>query len=164
MKREYPTQPLIGVGALIITDGQILLVKRGAEPGKDRWSIPGGPVKVGETLLETVAREVKEESNLDVEVHSLIDAVSNLEKDTKGNLRYHFVILDFFVKLKSRVLATGSDALAAKWVPLDEVEKYDLTAAFRDSSRETETHLGSLTRQSVLIRLFSGGIPCEGYA
>jgi len=142
LKREYPTQPLIGVGALIITDGQILLVKRGAEPGKDRWSIPGGLVKVGETLQETVAREVKEESNLDVEVHSLIDAVSNLEKDTKGNLRYHFVILDFFVKLKSRVLATGSDALAAKWVPLDEVEKYDLTATFRDFFQRNREALG----------------------
>lgn len=132
MKREYPTQPLIGVGAIIITDSQILLVKRGAEPGKDRWSIPGGLVKVGETLQETVAREVKEESNLDVEVHSLIDAVNNLEKDTKGDLRYHFVILDFFVKLKSGVPTAGSDALATKWVPLDEVEKYDLTVTFRD--------------------------------
>ncbi|MEE8632372.1 MAG: NUDIX hydrolase, partial [Candidatus Bathyarchaeia archaeon] len=84
LKREYPTQPLIGVGALIITDGQILLVKRGTEPGKDGWSIPGGLVKAGETLQKTIAREVKEESNLDVEIHSLIDAVNNLEKDTKG--------------------------------------------------------------------------------
>ena len=88
LKREYPSQPLIGVGAIVITDGKILLVKRGAEPGKHKWSIPGGLVKIGETIQETVAKEVKEESNLDVEAYNLIDAVNNLEKDAKGDLRY----------------------------------------------------------------------------
>jgi ADP-ribose pyrophosphatase YjhB (NUDIX family) len=132
LKREYPKQPLIGVGAIIITEGKILLVKRGTEPGKNKWSVPGGLVKLGETIQETVTREVKEESNLDVEPYRLIDAVNNIEKDSNGNLRYHFVIIDFLVKLKSEVLAAGSDVLMAKWVSFDEVEEYNLTSNFRD--------------------------------
>ena len=132
MKRQYPKQPLIGVGAIIITEGRILLVKRGTEPGKHKWSIPGGLVKLGESIQETVTREVKEESNLDVEAYSLIDAVNNLEKDSNGKIRYHFVIIDFFVKLKSGILAAGSDALMTKWVLFDEVEEYDLTSSFSD--------------------------------
>jgi ADP-ribose pyrophosphatase YjhB (NUDIX family) len=132
LKREYPKQPLIGVGAIIIIEGKILLVQRGTEPGKNKWSIPGGLVKLGETIQETVTREVKEESNLDVEAYRLIDAVNNLEKDSNGNLRYHFVIIDFFAKLKSGILAAGSDVLKAKWVPFDEVEEYNLTSNFRN--------------------------------
>ncbi|UCD96332.1 MAG: NUDIX hydrolase [Candidatus Bathyarchaeota archaeon] len=144
MKREYPKQPLIGVGAIIITEGRILLVKRGTEPGKCKWSIPGGLVKLGESVQETATREVKEESNLNVDAYSLIDVVNNLEKDSNGNLLYHFVIIDFFMKLKSGVLAAGSDALMARWVPFDEVEEYNLTSNFRDFFRRNRKRLEQL--------------------
>jgi 8-oxo-dGTP diphosphatase len=130
MKREYPTQPIVGVGAVIIRDGKILLVKRGSEPGRNKWSIPGGIVELGEKVHETTVREVKEESNLEVEVHGLIDVVDNLESDEEGKLRYHFVILDFFVHLIGGSLKAGSDVLDVRWVSLTEVEKYDLTKTF----------------------------------
>jgi ADP-ribose pyrophosphatase YjhB (NUDIX family) len=132
LKRKYPTQPVIGVGAVIIDHGKILLVKRGSEPGRNKWSIPGGLVELGEKVHNTIVREVKEETNLDVEVHDLIDVVDNLVPDEKGKWRYHFVILDFFVCLKGGNLHAGSDVLDVQWVLLDEVEKYDLTGAFRD--------------------------------
>ena len=132
LKREYPTQPIVGVGAVIICNDKILLAKRGSEPGKNKWSIPGGLVKLGETVHDTVVREVKEETNLNVEVHSLIDVVDNLEPDEKGKLRYHFVILDFFVRLKGGNLHAGSDALELCWVPLNDLEEYDLTRTFRE--------------------------------
>ncbi len=122
----------MGVGAVIVCNGKILLAKRGSEPGKNRWTVPGGIVELGEKVHETVVREVKEECNLDVEVHSLIDAVDNLELDEKSEWRYHFVVLDFFVRLKGGSLRGGSDVLDVCWVPLEEVEKYDLTRTFRE--------------------------------
>jgi len=138
LKREYPTIPMVGVGAIAICDGKILLVKRGSKPGRGKWTVPGGLVEVGETVQETVVREVKEESGLDVEVDRLIDVVDSITKDEEGRVRYHFIILDFFVKLKKKLegenkkLKVGDDALEAKWVPLSEAEKYDLTKSFRE--------------------------------
>jgi len=131
LKKEYPKHPMVGVGAIIVRDGKILIVKRKSEPGKGKWSVPGGLVKLGETVGQAVIREVKEECNLDVEVDRLIDIVDSLTKDEKGNIKYHFVILDFSVKLKGGKLKAGDDAKEAKWVPLQEVEKYNLTKTFR---------------------------------
>lgn len=132
MKREYPARPLVGVGAAIINDGKILLARRGSEPGRNKWSIPGGLVELGESVRDTVVREVKEESGLDVEVHSLIDVVDNLELDKMGKWRYHFVIIDYIVSLKGGSLRAASDVLEVRWVPLEEAEDYDLTQALRD--------------------------------
>jgi 8-oxo-dGTP diphosphatase len=132
LKREYPTQPIAGIGAVIMHDGKILLVKRGSEPGKGKWSIPGGIVELGETAKETTVREVKEETSLDVEVEDLIDVVDNLETDEKGRLRYHFVIIDYLASLKKGSLEAGSDIIEAKWVPLAQVERFDLTRTFRE--------------------------------
>lgn len=132
MKREYPTRPVAGIGAVIMHDGKILLVKRGSEPGKGKWSIPGGIVELGETVKETTVREVKEETGLDVEVEDLIDVVDNIETDEKGRLRYHFIIMDFLASLKRGSLKAGSDIIEAKWVPLAQVEKSDLTRTFRE--------------------------------
>jgi len=123
---------MVGVGAIIVRNGKILIVKRKSEPGKGRWSVPGGLVELGETVGQTVKREVKEECSLDVEVDRLIDVVDSLTKDKEGNIKYHFVILDFFVKLKGGELKAGDDAEEAKWVPLEEVEKYNLTKTFRE--------------------------------
>ena len=132
MKKEYPKHPIVGVGAIIKQNGKILIVRRGSEPGKGKWSVPGGLVELGETVKQTVVREVKEECGLDVEVDKLIDVVDSMTFDENGKLKYHFVILDFFVKLKGGELKPGDDAKEALWVPLEEVEKYDLTRTFRD--------------------------------
>jgi len=132
LKKEYPKHPMIGVGAIIIQNGKILIVRRGSEPGKGKWSVPGGLVELGETVEQTVVREVKEECGLDVEVDELIDVVDSMTFDENGKLKYHFVILDFFVKIKGGELRPGNDAKGALWVPLEEVEKYDLTKTFRE--------------------------------
>jgi ADP-ribose pyrophosphatase len=132
LKKEYPKHPMVGVGAIIIQDGKILIVKRGSEPGKGKWSVPGGLVELGEAIEQTVVREVKEECNLDVEVDRLIDVVDNIVTDENGEVKYHFVILDFFVKLRGGKLKPGDDVENAKWVTLEEVEKYDITKTFRE--------------------------------
>jgi 8-oxo-dGTP diphosphatase len=131
LTREYPAQPFVGVGAVVVCDGKLLLAKRSSDPGKNQWTIPGGLVNLGETVSAAVVREVKEESNLDVEVDSLIDVVDVLETDEAARFRFHFVILDFFTRLKGGTLQGGSDVREVRWVPLKEVESYDLTKSFR---------------------------------
>lgn len=131
MKRLYPNQPVVGVGAVIICNSQILLEKRKNEPGRGKWSIPGGLVDLGENMEQTVMREVKEETRLEVEKPQLIDVVDNVLKDENGKIKYHFVIVDYFVKLIGGAAKASSDAQELKWVQLDEVEKYNLTKTFR---------------------------------
>ncbi|HVP26893.1 MAG TPA: NUDIX hydrolase [Candidatus Bathyarchaeia archaeon] len=131
VKRLYPDHPLVGVGAIIICNGKILLEKRGNEPGKGKWSIPGGLVELGETVEQTVIREVKEETGLEVEKPEHIDVVDNIDLDENGRIKYHFIIIDFLVKLKSGILKAASDAAEVRWVLLSEVEKYELTKTFR---------------------------------
>ena len=132
MKKEYPKQPIVGVGAIIIHNGKMLIVKRGSDPGKGKWSVPGGLVELGETVKEAVEREVLEECNLKVEASHLIDIVDNIIQDKNGRIKYHFIILDFFAKLRGGKLKPNSEIIEAKWVPIDEVEKYDLTNTFKE--------------------------------
>ncbi|MGB9740141.1 MAG: NUDIX hydrolase [Candidatus Bathyarchaeia archaeon] len=131
VKRLYPKQPVVGIGAVIIKDGKILLEKRKNEPGRGKWSIPGGLVELGESVTQTVVREVSEETGLEVCEPELIDVVDNVIRDDNGEIKYHFVIIDFFVKIKSGTPKASSDAEELHWVPLGEVEKYDLTKTFR---------------------------------
>lgn len=133
MKRKYPDRPVAGVGAIIVHNGNILLVKRGSDPGKGKWSVPGGLVELGETVQDTVVREVKEECNLDIEVHGLIDVVDNLIPDEKGKWQYHFIILDYFAEVKGECNPiAGSDIQTLKWVPLEEAKNMELTQVFRE--------------------------------
>ena len=131
MKRLYPDQPIVGIGAVIIREGKIALIKRGNEPSKGKWTIPGGLVELGESPEQAVIRETKEETGLDVENPRLIDVVSNVDLDEKGKVKYHYVIIDYFVHVKNGTAQAASDAVELRWVPFDEVEKYDLTASFR---------------------------------
>ena len=132
VKRLYPKQPIVGVGAVVICDGKILLEKRKNDPGKGKWSIPGGLVELGEVVEQTVIREVKEETGLEVEKPEHIDIVDNVIRDNNGEIKYHFVIIDYFVKLKGGTLKASSDAEELKWVTFNEVEEYDLTKTFRE--------------------------------
>ena len=131
MKRLYPDQPIVGIGAVIINEGKIALIKRGSEPSKGKWTIPGGLVELGETLEQSVIRETKEETGLDVENPRLIDVVSNVDLDEKGKVKYHYVIIDYLVHVKNGTAKASSDAEELRWVPFEEVEDYDLTRSFR---------------------------------
>jgi len=133
LRREYPTQPIVGVGAVIVHKGKLVLVKRGVEPGKGRWSIPGGAMELGETVRETAIREAKEECGLDIELvgDRPMDAIDNMVPGEKGRLKYHYILLQFLARPKGGTLKPTSDVTEARWVPLGEVEKYDLTNSFR---------------------------------
>jgi 8-oxo-dGTP diphosphatase len=146
VKRLYPDQPMIGVGAVILHNGKILLEKRKNDPGKGKWSIPGGLVELGERVEETVVREVKEETGLDVEKPEHVDVVDNVSFDEDSKVKYHFVIIDYFVKLVGGTLSAASDAEELEWVTLDNVEKYDLTITFMAFFQRNKDKLRSLSK------------------
>lgn len=131
MKRIYPDQPIIGIGIVIVRNCHIVLIKRGNEPSKGKWTIPGGLVELGESVEAAVIREAKEETCLDVEKPELIDVVGNIDFDEDGKIKYHYVIVDYLVHVKGGDINAASDAEELLWVPFDEVESYNLTASFR---------------------------------
>jgi 8-oxo-dGTP diphosphatase len=141
VKRLYPDQPVVGIGAVVIQDGKIALIKRGNEPSKGKWTIPGGLVELGESLEAAVIRETKEEVCLDVENPTLIGVVDNVDLDEQGKIKYHYVIIDYLVHVKSGVIQAASDAEELRWVPFDEVESYVLTASFRLFFRQNKEKL-----------------------
>lgn len=133
MRREYPTQPIVGVAAVIVQNGKLVLVRRGVEPEKGKWSIPGGAVELGETVRDTAIREAKEECGLDIELvgDRPMDALDKMVPGEKGRLQYHYVLLQFLARPKGGTLKPTSDVTEARWVPLEEVETYDLTNSLR---------------------------------
>jgi ADP-ribose pyrophosphatase YjhB (NUDIX family) len=115
VSRRYPQRPLIGVGGLIFQGDSVLLVRRGREPAKGRWSIPGGLVETGERLSEAVAREILEETGLTVETGPLVEVFERLERDEKGRVVYHYVILDYLCLKADGLPKAASDAAEVCW-------------------------------------------------
>jgi 8-oxo-dGTP diphosphatase len=115
MPREYPESPLIGVGAVVVQDGRVLLVQRGSEPLKGQWSLPGGLLELGESLEGGVAREVEEETGLRVRPVELIELLDRIHRDGE-RVRYHYVIADYLCRVTGGELGAASDAAAVRWV------------------------------------------------
>ena len=119
--------PVVGVGALVFDDaGRVLLVERGKPPSAGLWSVPGGKLEARETLAQAVAREVREETGLVVEVGALACVLERIADD------YHFVLLDYFARVTGGQLAAGSDARAARFVDPDELQALPLTEGLAD--------------------------------
>lgn len=130
--REYPKQPVVGVGGVVIAEGRAVLIRRGSEPLKGRWSIPGGTLELGETIAEGVRRELAEETGLEVEVLDLIEVFERIWPDgaPAGDAtrpQYHFVILDYLCRPTGGALRAGSDVTDVALVAEDELERYALT-------------------------------------
>jgi ADP-ribose pyrophosphatase YjhB (NUDIX family) len=119
LQREFPLVPLVGVGAVIVHEGKVLLVLRGTEPAKGRWSIPGGLIEVGEMLHEAVVREVREETGLEVEPVELVELLDRIHREGE-RVRYHYVIADYLCRVVGGTLKAASDADAVRWVERSE--------------------------------------------
>jgi ADP-ribose pyrophosphatase YjhB (NUDIX family) len=115
MEREFPRAPLVGVGAVVVEAGRVLLVRRGNEPMKGHWSLPGGMLELGESLTDGVAREVREETGLTVEPVELIELLDRIYH-VGERVRYHYVIADYLCRVAGGALRASSDADAARWV------------------------------------------------
>jgi 8-oxo-dGTP diphosphatase len=126
MSREYPDRPFVGVGGVVIHRNRALLIRRGSEPLKGEWSIPGGLIEVGESLTDAVRRELKEETGLDVEPLEIIEIFDRIFRRGR-RVQYHFVIVDYVCTLKDGRLRPASDVLAARWVRREDLGKYHLT-------------------------------------
>jgi mutator protein MutT len=126
-RRQYPERPIVGVGAVIVKDGKVLLVKRRYEPLAGRWSLPGGTLELGETLEEGVAREMREETGLEVEVGPVIEVFDRIMADDARRIRYHFVLVDYLCWPVSGELQAGSDVDEAVFVDPGALEPFALT-------------------------------------
>jgi 8-oxo-dGTP diphosphatase len=119
LQREFPEAPIVGVGAVVVHQGRVLLVQRDQEPSKGKWSLPGGMLELGESLAQGVAREVQEETGLNVEAIELVELIDRIyrESDLSGDrVRYHFVIADYLCRVVGGTLRAASDAAAVRWV------------------------------------------------
>ena len=132
--REYPERPVVGVGGVIIDDGRALLIRRGSEPLRGEWSIPGGTLELGESLEQGVARELREETGLEVQVLELIEVFDriflddgSLPSESKQRPRFHFVIVDYLCQRIGGEPRAGSDVTDVVFASEDELRLYRLT-------------------------------------
>lgn len=134
MPREYPDRPVVGVGGVVIENGRALLIRRGSEPLRGQWSIPGGTLELGESLQQGVARELLEETGLEVRVLELIEVFDRVFRDESGNVagvssapKYHFVIADYLCERISGEAHAASDVTDVAYATEEELENYLLT-------------------------------------
>jgi 8-oxo-dGTP diphosphatase len=128
--RRYPDRPIVAVGAVIFDGDRVLLVQRGQEPLKGEWSLPGGGVEVGETLQAALAREVREETSLDIEVGPVVEVLDSVRRDADGRVEFHYIIIDYACRVHGGTTTSptrGTDADDVRWVPLEDLARYRLT-------------------------------------
>lgn len=119
--------PVCAVGAIVLEKGELLLVKRDREPARGLWSLPGGRVEWGESLMEACAREVREETGIEVDIEGLAGIAERIIPDDEGTVVHHFVIHDFWARPRARETVAGSDVSDVRWVPVSDLGGLALT-------------------------------------
>ena len=127
MSREYPDYPRVGVGAVVLHQDRVLLVRRGGQPSAGKWSLPGGLVELGETTEEAIRRELLEECAIDVTILGLAGVIDRIVLDEERRIRYHYVLVDYAAEAQSDAVVAGSDAAEACWVNVERVRELDVT-------------------------------------
>jgi ADP-ribose pyrophosphatase YjhB (NUDIX family) len=142
VSREYPNNPRVGVGAVVLNGDRVLLVKRGRPPALGKWSLPGGVVHLGETTRDAVVREVAEECGLAITVADVAGVVDRVTRDADGRVKYHYVLVDYLAYSESTRLEPGSDAAEARWVEIERVVELDTTEGLLDMIRRAQALRG----------------------
>lgn len=124
--------PVPAVGLFVVKDGRVLLVRRGNEPGRGKWSLPGGRVRFGERSEDAAVREMREETGLEVRLRKVVDVVDVFWRGPEGELLEHFVIVDFEAEVVGGELRASDDAIDARWFSPEELEGIEMT----DSTKE----------------------------
>jgi 8-oxo-dGTP diphosphatase len=131
-KREYPERPVVGVGAVILdtknSARRVLLIRRGSEPLKGQWSLPGGGLETGEKLEDGLRREVREETGLEVDILGLAGVYDRIMPDAAGKARFHYVLIDYICSVAGGELRAGGDAAQVCWVDENELDSLEITA------------------------------------
>ena len=135
-RRTYPEEPIVGVGAVVFRDRSVLVIKRGNPPLSSAWSLPGGRVNENESLPEATSREVKEECDIGIEIVDLITLYEYIERDGGGLVKYHYTVFDFAARYVEGELRALTDALDARWIEIDTLDRCELTDAARRIIRE----------------------------
>jgi ADP-ribose pyrophosphatase YjhB (NUDIX family) len=136
MNREYPDNPLVGVGAVIVKQNRVLLIRRGQPPLLGEWSLPGGILECGETLREGTLREVREETGLVVEVGEMLGVYERVIRSEDARVRYHYVLIDFLCRPVAGELKAASDAADAEWFSREELPALKLAYDANDVVRK----------------------------
>jgi len=121
MSRTYPERPVVGIGVVVWRGDRVLLIRRGRPPRQGQWSLPGGGQKLGETIAEAAAREVREETGLAIEGIAVVTALDMIDRDEPGRVRYHYTLVDVSAEAPEGVAEAASDAAAVGWFTLEEV-------------------------------------------
>ena len=132
MNREFPELPLVGVGAIIIENDRVLLVKRAHPPIQGQWSIPGGVLEVGEMVREAAIREAREETGLVVEPGELLGVYDRILRDPEKRVQYHYVLIDFLCRATGGQLQAASDAAEVRWFTREELPALHLAEDTHD--------------------------------
>jgi mutator protein MutT len=127
MSRLYPAQPVVGVGGIVLDADRVLLVRRGREPLKGIWSIPGGKLELGETLRDGVRRELREEVGLEVQVREMVEVFERISFDEEGRAAYHFVLIDFLCECMAGTATADDDVDEVAWVERNRISDYETT-------------------------------------
>jgi ADP-ribose pyrophosphatase len=127
----YPVQPIIAVGAIVFKDNRVLLVRRGKPPAEDLWAIPGGRVEIGETLQEAAEREILEETGIVIRALDPVYTFDVIDRDTRGGIRFHYVIVDLIAEYIRGEPRAGDDAAASRWVPSNELSTLNVSSKTR---------------------------------
>lgn len=126
MSRDYPSQPIVGVGVVVWHGEHVLLIRRAKPPRAGQWSLPGGAQRLGETLAEAARREVLEETGIAVELGAIVATLDLIERDDAGRVRHHYTLVDFVAQGRAWDLRAGDDAADARWFRRDEIDDLGL--------------------------------------
>ena len=121
-RREYPDRPVVGIGAVVIHEGRVLLVRRGVAPSRGLWAVPGGALELGETLQQGAEREILEETGVAIRAREPVYAFDFFERDGDGRIRFHFVIVDVAADYIGGDVKGADDALEARWLAPEDLE------------------------------------------
>ncbi|RLD16889.1 MAG: hypothetical protein DRI22_00795 [Caldiserica bacterium] len=130
--KTFPSSPAVGVGVIVLNKDSVLIEKRGNDPGRGGWNLPGGTLKLGEKIFECAKREVFEEAGIEIEPIGIASVYELIEKESE-RVKFHYVIIDVVAEYLSGEIRVGSDALDLKWIKLEEVKDYPLPERVRDA-------------------------------
>ncbi len=133
MKRKYPRYPIPAVSGVVLNNkNEVLAIRRGTNPGKGQWSLPGGAVHLGEPIRDAVRREIREECGIEVSVIEILGIFDRIFRNKQGRVEYHYVLVSFLCRLEEGQLSAQSDAQAVRWIGRNQLDDFEWTTGVKE--------------------------------